>query len=121
MYYKKEILKTPKDSLDTKDLEAIAAISNKDTLFNTWLNQIFLPEDVSGMPSQLKCRKMFGEQVLDQEVNNLFAIRNRLILNYLVDEKKLDPSRINISDTNDEKSAEFESTPRYTVEFFVDE
>ena len=121
MYYKKEILKTPKDSLDTKDFEAIAAISNKDTLFNTWLNQIFLPEDLSGMPSQLKCRKMFGEQVLDQEVNNLFAIRNRLILNFLVNEKKLNPSRINISDTNDEKSAEFESTPRYTVEFFVDE
>ncbi len=121
MYYKKAILKTPKDSLDAKDLEAISGISNKDTLFNTWLNQMFLPEDVSGMPSQLKCRKMFGEQVLDQEVNNLFAIRNRLILNYLVNEKKLDPSRITITNTTDEKSAEFESTPRYTVEFHVDE
>jgi len=121
MYYKKAILKTPKDSLDAKDLEAISGISNKDTLFNTWLNQMFLPEDVSGMPSQLKCRKMFGEQVLDQEVNNLFAIRNRLILNYLVNEKKLDPSRITITNTTDEKSAEFESTPRFTVEFYVDE
>ena len=121
MYYKKEILKTPKDSLDAKDLDAIAGISNKDTLFNTWLNQVFLPEDVSGMPSQLKCRKMFGEQVLDQEVNNLFAIRNRLILNYLVNEKKLDPSRITITNTTDDKSASFESTPRYTVEFHVDE
>ena len=121
MYYKKAILKTPKDSLDAKDLEAISGISNKDTLFNTWLNQMFLPEDVSGMPSQLKCRKMFGEQVLDQEVNNLFAIRNRLILNYLVNEKKLDPSRITITNTTDEKSAEFESTPRYTIEFHVDE
>ncbi|MFN8135504.1 MAG: hypothetical protein U0Z17_09865 [Bacteroidales bacterium] len=47
-------------------MDAIAAISNKDIMFNTWLNQMFLPEDVSGMPSQLKCRKMFGEQVLDQ-------------------------------------------------------
>ena len=121
MYYKKEILKTPKDSLDAKDLEAIAAISNKDTLFNVWLNQKFLPEDVSGMPSQFKCRKMLGEQVLSQEVNNLFALRNRLILDYLVNEKKLDPSRITISNTTDEKSAEFESTPRYTVEFHVDE
>jgi hypothetical protein len=121
VYYKKNILKTPKDSLDIKDLKAIADISNKDSLFNSWLNQQFLPEDVSGMPSQLKCRKFFGEQVLDQEVDKLFAIRNKLIIDYLVNEKKMDPIRITITNTTDEKSAEFESTPRYTVEFHVDE
>lgn len=120
-YYKKNILQTPKDSLDAKDLEAIAEISNKDSLFNSWLNQQFLPEDVSGMPSQLKCRKFFGEQVLDQEVDKLFATRNKQIMDYLVNEKKLDPIRISITNTTDEKSAEFESTPRYTVDFHVDE
>jgi hypothetical protein len=33
----------------------------------------------------------------------------------------LDPARIKISNTTDEDSAQFESTPRFTVEFFVDE
>jgi len=121
IYYKKEIMQSPKDSLDAKDFEAIEAISNKDPLFNSWLNQQFLPEDVSGMPSQLKCRKLLGEQVLGQEVDNLFAIRNKLVMDYLVSEKKVDPSRITITNTTDEKSAEFESTPRFTVEFHVDE
>jgi hypothetical protein len=121
IYYKKEIMQSPKDSLDAKDLEAIAGISNKDPMFNAWLDRQFLPEDVSGMPSQLKCRKMLGEMVLGQEVDNLFARRNKLVMDYLVNEKKIDTKRITISNTTDEKSAEFESTPRFTIEFHVDE
>jgi hypothetical protein len=120
-YYKLKIMPSPKDSLDAKDLQAIADISNKDAMFNLWLNEKFLPEDVSGMPSQLKCRKLIGDQVLDREVDNLFAIRNKLISDYMVNEKKLDSTRIKIANTTDEKSAEFDSTPRYTVELFVDE
>jgi len=121
MYYKKQVLQTPKDTLDAKDLKAIADIPNKDSLFNVWLNQQFLPEDVSGMPSQLKCIKLLGDQVLGQEVDKLFAIRNKMILDYFVTEKQLDSTRIKITNTTDEKSAQFESTPRYMVEFFVDE
>jgi len=117
MYYKKEILKTPKDSLDTKDLDAIAGISNKDTLFNTWLNQHLLPENATAMPTQIKSRRLIGENQLNQEVEKLFAIRNQQIMNYLVNVKKIDPSHIAITITMDEKSAEFESTPRYTVDF----
>jgi hypothetical protein len=121
IYYKKEIMLSPKDSLDAKDLEAISVISNKDPMFNSWLDRQFLPEDVSGMPSQLKCRKMLGEIVLGQEVDNLFDCRNKIGMDYLVNEKKIDPNRITISNTTDEKSAEFESTPRFTVEFHVEE
>jgi hypothetical protein len=51
----------------------------------------------------------------------LFASRNKLVMEYLVNEKKIDPKRITISNTTDEKSAEFESTPRFTVEFHVEE
>jgi hypothetical protein len=121
IYYKKEIMTTPKDSLNAKDMRAIDDISNKDPKFNAWLNQQFLPEDVSALPSQLKCRRLLGEQVLDQEVQKLFDMRNQLVTNFLVNEKKLDPGRIKITNTTDEKSAEFESTPRYTVDFHVDE
>jgi len=59
--------------------------------------------------------------VLGQEVDKLFAIRNKMILDYFVTEKQLDATRISITNTTDEKSAQFESTPRYTVEFVVDE
>lgn len=121
IYYKKKILPATKDSLDAKDLEAISMIANKDSLFNVWLNQQLLPDDVSGLPSQLKCRKLLGEQVLDQEVDKLLAARNKLVMDYLVNEKQIDPTRIKITNTSDEKSAEFESTPRFTVEFVVDE
>jgi hypothetical protein len=120
-YYKLKIMPSPKDSLDAKDLQAIADISGKDPMFNEWLNERFLPEDVSGMPSQLKCRKIIGDQVLDQEVDKLFAIRNKMIMDFMVNEKHLDSTRIKITNTTDEDSAQFESTPRYTVEFFVDE
>ena len=108
-------------SLVAKDYKAIEAISNLDSLFNLWLNQQFLPEDVSGLPSQIKCQKLFGDQVLGQEIDKLFAIRNKMVLDYFVKEKQIDPTRIKITNTLDEKSAEFESTPRYTVEFVVDE
>jgi hypothetical protein len=121
IYYKTKIMQSPKDSLDETDYKAIAEISNKDSLFNIWLNQQLLPEDVSGMPSQLKSRKMIGDMVLGQEVDKLFAIRNKLIMDFFVNEKQLDPARIKISNTTDEDSAQFESTPRFTVEFFVDE
>jgi hypothetical protein len=121
IYYKKQILQTPKDSLDAKDYKAIEAISNLDSLFNNWLNQQLLPEDVSGMPSQIKCQKLIGDQLLMQEVDKLFAARNKMVLDYFVKEKQVDATRIKITNTLDEKSAEFESTPRYTVEFVVDE
>jgi hypothetical protein len=121
IYYKTKIMQSPKDSLDETDYKAIAEISNKDSLFNIWLNQQLLPEDVSGMPSQLKSRKMIGDMVLSQEVDKLFAIRNKLIMDFLVNEKQLDAARIKISNTTNEDSAQFESTPRFTVEFFVDE
>jgi hypothetical protein len=121
MYYKKKILQSPKDSLDAKDYKAIDDIANKDSLFNIWLNEQFLPDDVSAMPSQLKCRKLIGEQAINQEVERLFAFRNRMIMDCLVNGKQMDPTRIKITNTSDEASAKFESTPRYTVEFFVDE
>jgi len=114
-------MQSPKDSLDAKDYQAIADISNIDPLFNDWLNQQFLPDDVSGLPSQLKSRKLIGDQVLSMEVNNLFALRNKMVMDYFVKEKQIDATRIKITNTADEKSAEFESTPRYTVEFVVDE
>jgi hypothetical protein len=121
MYYKKSILQSPKDSLDAKDYKAIETISNLDSLFNIWLNQQQLPGDVSGMPSQVKCQKLIGDQVLGLEVDKLFAIRNKMVLDYFVNEKHIDSTRIKITNTLDEKSAEFESTPRYTVKFVVDE
>jgi hypothetical protein len=121
IYYKRQILLTQKDSLDAKDLKAIADISNKDSLFNAWLNQQFLPEDVSGMPSQIKCQILIGDQILGQEVDKLFAIRNKLVLDYLVNVKQIDSTRIKITNTTDEDSAQFESTPRFTVKFVVDE
>ena len=120
-YYKKNILKTPKDSLDASGYRAIEAISKLDSLFNIWLNQQLLLEDVTGMPSQIKCRKLIGDQMLMQEVDKLFAIRNKMVLDYFVKEKQIDSTRIKITNTTDEKSAEFESTPRYIVEFVVDE
>jgi hypothetical protein len=120
-YYKKNLLKTPKDSLYATDYKIINEISNKDSLFNSWLNQQFLPEDVSTLPTQLKCRKYIGDPGLSQQVDSYFAIRNKLIMDYLVNEKKIDPSRISILNTTDETSAAFESTPRYTVEYHVDE
>jgi hypothetical protein len=121
VYYKMKIMQSPKDSLDANDYKAIENISNKDSLFNIWLNQQLLPDDVSGMPSQLKCRKLIGDLMLEQEVDKLFAIRNKMVLDYFVNEKQLDSTRIKITNTTDEDSAQFESTPRYTVEFFVDE
>ena len=50
-----------------------------------------------------------------------FARRNRLVSNYLIGERQIDPARIKLSNTTDEKSAQFESTPRYKISFFVDE
>lgn len=120
-YYNAKIQAAPKDSLNSSDLAAINAISNKDSLFNAWLNQQFLPSDASALPTQIKCRNYITEATLNLQVNNLFAIRNKLVMDYLVNEKKIDPSRILISNTTDEKSAEFESTPRYMVDFIVEE
>jgi len=120
-YYNLKILPTPKDSLDAKDLEAINEISNKDSLFNAWINQQFLPSDASALPTQIKCRNYITEAALTQQVDKLFAIRNKLIMDYLVNVKKTDPNRISITNTMDEKSAGFESTPRFTVDFNVDE
>lgn len=121
MYYQKKILLTQKDSLSPEDYRAIEAISNKDSLFTIWLNQQLLPEDVSILPNQLKCRKYIGNEKLAELVNKLFATRNKLLLDYFAISRGIDSTRIKISDTSDETSAQFESTPRYTVEFAVEE
>jgi hypothetical protein len=120
-YYKKKMMNSQKDSLDAKDMKIVENISNRDSLFNAWLDQQLLPENVAVLPSQLKCRKYLGEEWLNQQVDKLFAIRNQWIMDYLVNEKQLDASRIKITNTADEESAKFESTPRYMVDFSVDE
>jgi len=70
---------------------------------------------------QLNCRLLKGEVWLNQQVEILFDTRNRFIMNYLVNEKHVDPVRIKITNTADEKAAQFESTPRYAIDFFVEE
>jgi hypothetical protein len=62
-----------------------------------------------------------GEEWLMGQTEILFEKRNKFILNYLVNEKQIDPQAIKISNTTDEKSAQFESTARYTIEFIADE
>jgi hypothetical protein len=120
-YYFENIVHEQKESLSADEIKSITAISNNDSLFNTWLNRKLLPQDVVSVPSQLKCRMLKGEEWLNQQTAILFEQRNRFILNYLVNEKQLDAGSIIISTTMDEKSAQFESTPRYIIEFIVDE
>lgn len=120
-FYLDSVLHTQKDTLTADDLKAIGAITNRDSLFTHWLNQKMLPDDLSQLPNEAKSRKLLGEAWLSQQTDSLFARRNRMVRDYLIVEKKIDPARIKISNTTDEKSAQFESTPRYKVNFFVDE
>jgi hypothetical protein len=120
-YYLENILKTEKDSLSADDLKLVTAISNNDSLYNSWLNTKLLPQDAKPIPAQLKSRMLKGEEWLNQQVSGLFETRNQFILNYLVNEKHLDSLSVKLSNTSDEKSAQFESTPRYEIEFVVDE
>jgi hypothetical protein len=120
-YYIEKILQSKKDSLSADDLKSITSISNNDSLYNSWLNTKLLPQAASPLPAQLKSRLLKGEEWLNQQVDILFDLRNRFIINYLVNEKQVDSLAIKISNTADEKSAQFESTPRYTIDFVVDE
>jgi len=120
-FYLENVLRIKKDSLAADELKAVSAISNNDSLLNRWLNNKLLPQDVTQLPAQLKSRMLKGEEWLNQQVDVLFETRNRFVINYLVNEKKLNPLSIKISNTTDEKSARFESTPRYTIDFLVDE
>ena len=101
--------------------KALDKISNRDSLFTLWLNQQLLPQDMSLMPNEDKTLKLLGEPLLNQQVDSLFSRRNQLLYNYFVNERKVDAKRVKITNTGDEKSAQFESTPRYKVTFFVDE
>ncbi len=120
-YYCDSVLKIQKDTLTAEELKAAGGIANRDSLFTLWLNKKLLPDDLSQLPNEAKSRKLLGEGWLTSQVDSLFARRNRLISNHLIGEKKIDPARIKISNTTDEKSAQFESTPRYKISFFVDE
>jgi hypothetical protein len=120
-YYLENIIHAKKDSLSAEDIKTVSAISNNDSLYNFWLNNKLLPQDTKLLPSQLKSRILKGEDWLNQQVDIFFETRNKFIINYLVNEKKIDPLSIRISNTTDEKSAQFESTPRYMIEFVVDE
>lgn len=120
-YYLEKVIQVRKDSLSAGELKAAASIANKDSLFNAWLDSKLLPEVTSTLLVQLKSRKLLDEAWLSQQVEELFAIRNRVVTDYLVNVKHIDPARIIVNNTSDEKSAQFESTPRFTVEFEVDE
>jgi hypothetical protein len=120
-YYLETIIHEKKDSLSAEEIKTVSVISNNDSLYNFWLNNKLLPQDTKLLPAQLKSRMLKGEDWLNQQVDILFETRNKFIINYLVNEKKINPLSIKISNTTDEKSAQFESTPRYTIEFVVDE
>ena len=102
-------------------LKSIFNLSNNDSLFNAWLNAKLLPRDVTGLPAQLKSRQLKGEEWLNQQVDTLFEMRNRFILNYLVNEKQVDSKSVRIINTVDEKSAQFESSPKYSIDFVAEE
>jgi hypothetical protein len=120
-FYLEKVLNVQKDSLSPDELKAVSDIPNNDSLFNAWLNAKLLPRDVSGLPAQLKSRQLKGEQWLNQQVDKLFDTRNNFVRNYLVNVKKIDAAAVKITNTNDEKSAQFESTPRYKIDFVVEE
>ncbi len=120
-FYTATVNPSAKDSMTAVDLKALDKISNRDSLFTLWLNQQLLPQDMSLMPNEDKTLKLLGEPLLNQQVDSLFSRRNQLLYNYFVNERKVDAKRVKITNTGDEKSAQFESTPRYKVTFFVDE
>lgn len=120
-YYLDKILRLQKDSLGKSDFKTISQISNRDSLFTAWLNNKLLPEDFSSDPNEIKTIKLLGEKWLDQQVDSLFELRNQLVFSYLTKEAKIVPERLRISNTSDEKSAQFESSPFYKIVFFAEE
>jgi hypothetical protein len=120
-YYLENILKVAKDSLSKDDIKAISVIPNTDSLYNAWLDNKLIHNDLKGLPAQLKSRQMKGEEWLGQQVDLLFEMRNRFVLNYLLEIKKINPLLVKIGNTTDEKSARFESSPKYNIDFMVEE
>jgi hypothetical protein len=120
-FYAEKIANMDKDSLSDNDLRKAYDISTRDSLYTVWLNAKLLSNGFSLEPNEQKSRKLLGEDWLASQVDTLFAQRNRSIVGYLTTEKTIDPKRIKISNTDDEETAKFESTPLYKIDFFVDD
>jgi len=106
------------DSLSSNDALRINAVSNRDSLFNVWVEKKIGVQ--SGLTSvQQKVIKIYGVENLKNEVHQLENARASALLDYFV-AKGIDAGRIKISDNIIQDAAAAQTGPKFKLTYTVE-
>ena len=120
-YYATQIVRSAKDSLSATEIEQAEAISNKDSLFITYLNQQLGLTGDDLLSTQEKCIRFLGAGNVEQQLNKMMEERNKQVLNYLTVSKSIAAERIKVVNNHDYLMSSGMGQPVYIVNYYVEE
>ena len=105
------------DSLSLVDLSRIKSVSNRDSLFNVWVNSR-IGQAQSLLSVQQKVVRLYGIENLRPEVENLEKLRASEIVNYFVS-RGIDKSRITMHDKIVQNPQTAQTGPVFNLTYLI--
>jgi hypothetical protein len=120
-YYTERVSPSSADSLSEKNLQEIADIQNKDSLFNQYLNEKLEISSAQAVSTEEKAIRLIGFKNLEDELQALMRYRNQQVLDYLTADKSIAAERINVVNNFDPLKSVGLPQPRYLITYWAEE
>jgi hypothetical protein len=104
------------DSLNNVQYQKVSTLSNKDSLFNQWVDGQLGKENPL-VSIQEKCISIFGKEKLHANAKRIEELRNTKLKEYFV-ENNVSPDRILIKSINESEQSMSDAAPKFIMNFF---
>ena len=108
------------DSMSNELRNAIKQVDIHDSTFVLFVNSKVTGTDAF-TPIQDKCRKIIGEEALQNYISERMQFRNNVVSNYLQNVKHIPPGRLRVINTPDQKTANTQTVSKYLINYHVDD
>jgi hypothetical protein len=108
---------SPDDSPGLAETTAANSVSNRDSLFNVWINRR-VAQSQGLISVQQKVVKLYGYERLKVEVERMEVLRSVEIVNYFVS-KGIEASRVSIADSIVQFEQSSQTGPSFQISYFV--
>jgi hypothetical protein len=104
-----------------KAFKAEEKIATQDTLFDKYLNEKLKLTGNELMTVEDKCIKLVGDSMTSKQVHEWMESRNKLVMEFLVGKKGLDPKRVKVMLNKDPLKTENMSQPAFEINYKVED
>jgi hypothetical protein len=108
------------DSIDQITQKRIDSVSNKDSLFNHYLDAIVHSNSQSFLSTSEKCVQLIGKENLQMLASKYMQLRNQAVADYLM-QQQIPAQRFLIHNENQKVATSQHTSPKYTINVAAEE